>query len=267
MGISYTVGSVTNMRGKPSHDSEIVSQALFGEIIIPQNTFDGWVQVETPDGYVGWVPSESVKEVYKPYIANAYVSQNSALVFSRNDIKIGPAQILPYGVGVNVIDDFDSIWAVIEIPGGNIGFTQKGNLSTSLQLLNKSELASFAKTFQNIPYFWGGRSSFGFDCSGFIQFLYSRIGIGLQRDSHQQSNDVRLSEVPIDDMQTGDLIFWGNSNREIRHVGMFIGSEEFIHSSSRENQPWVRVSKLSDPTWSARTDSIYPFRVFKRISI
>lgn len=96
--------------------------------------------------------------------------------------------------------------------------------------VNKGEvIAGYAKQFIGIPYVYGGNSLVtGVDCSGFIQQLYLRFGLTLQRSSHMQYLKDGIA-VQRDELQLGDLIFYGY-NGIVSHVTMYIGNEEVIHS-------------------------------------
>jgi len=90
---------------------------------------------------------------------------------------------------------------------------------------NVSELISYAKQFLGVPYQWGGTTPNGFDCSGFVQYVYRSIGINLPRVSHdQQDVGTRISPSQV---QPGDLVFRGNP---AYHVGIYIGGGKFIHA-------------------------------------
>jgi cell wall-associated NlpC family hydrolase len=92
------------------------------------------------------------------------------------------------------------------------------------------------------PYLWGGASGKAVDCSGFVKLVYYAQGIILARDASQQA---RYGE-PIDfnnmnNLQPGDLLFFGSSAQRISHVGIYLGEGNFIHSSGR-----VHISSI-DP--------------------
>ena len=96
------------------------------------------------------------------------------------------------------------------------------------------------------PYEWGGTDANGFDCSGLIQFAYGRFGIGLPRTSAAQMR----AGAPVDPvpalLQPGDVLgFSGDRSRTMSHVGLYIGEDRFIHSSSGG----VRVSTLRNRYW------------------
>lgn len=96
------------------------------------------------------------------------------------------------------------------------------------------------------PYEWGGTDANGFDCSGLIQFAYGRLGIQLPRVSRDQIR----SGSPVGPepalLRPGDVLgFTADRSRRTSHVGLYIGGDEFIHSSSSG----VRVSSLRNPYW------------------
>jgi cell wall-associated NlpC family hydrolase len=84
--------------------------------------------------------------------------------------------------------------------------------------------------------------------------VYGRMGIRLPRDAREQILTGQEIETPA----LGDLIFWGKSKQDIRHVGICLGGAQFIHTSARENKPYLRMSFLTDVEWNG--DSFYPYR-------
>lgn len=265
MTFAYVSDSVVNMRKAPSLGSEVVSQALFAEKISLLDSLHEWMRIQTPDGYSGWILKSQMQELSNPYVPNAKTSRLFNPVFLEKTIKKGPVEMLPFGVRICQVSEEDSGWVEIELLKGKNYYIQKGNLSSFFPPFSKLELVEFSRQFLNIPYVWGGRSSLGFDCSGFVQFLYSHLGILLPRDSFEQAADSRFHTILMKDLLPADLVFWGHSETQIKHVGMYIGNERFIHTSVQENKPWLRVSLLSDPVWSGESGSVYPFRIFKSL--
>ncbi len=251
--------SFANMREQPSEKEDVVSQALFGEKVTVLQQEKGSSKITTLDGYSGWVDSCSL--ISLSYSPSLFTCRKAVPVYAEKNIRSGPVMILPFGVGLEA-DASDAEWIEVVLPSGKNGFIQKGNLSEE-QKLSKSDLADFALEFLGLPYIWGGRSSFGYDCSGFVQMLYKQMGITLPRDATLQINDPRLSE--LEEPTSGDLIFWGASREKIGHVGLYIDEGKFIHATSREQRPWLRISHLTDYQWDPKTSSIYPYRVCGRI--
>lgn len=156
-------------------------------------------------------------------------------------------------------------WVKVARPDGQEYFIQKGDLLEEETCRTKGDLIRFSQKFLGLPYTWGGRSSFGFDCSGFVQMLYGRLGIVLQRDARQQILDPRLTACRMDEIEPGDLLFFGKAEQKILHVGLSLGAGQFIHATSRENQPWIRISKLTDFEWSGDAAARYPCRTGRRL--
>jgi cell wall-associated NlpC family hydrolase len=92
------------------------------------------------------------------------------------------------------------------------------------------QLVSFAKQFVGVPYIWAGRSPGGFDCSGFVSYVYGNFAVHLPRMADEQF----AAGVPVNrrDLIPGDLVFFSTYEPGPSHVGIFIGGGRFIHASS-----------------------------------
>lgn len=99
------------------------------------------------------------------------------------------------------------------------------------------------------PYRYGGRTPAGFDCSGFVGYVYGEtLGLSLPRRSE---DIVRVgAELARDALVPGDLVFFNTLGRRYSHVGIFIGDGRFVHAPARGGR--VRVERLADPYWTAR---------------
>ena len=264
-GLFYINEPVVTMREEPTEESRVASQAVFSEQIQVGKVQDGWVSITTSDGYVGWVPSHSFIEVQKPYEATLKVSRPRAHVFGVKDTEFGPILTLPYESRIKQVDASDPRWIQVALPNEKLGYIQKGDVAPEPILHSKEELVLFSQKFLGLPYTFGGRSSFGYDCSGFVQMLYRQIGINLLRDARQQILDLRFKTVEPSNAQPGDLMFFGKSEHKIVHVGMYLGNGTFIHAAVRENQPWIHVSTLSDLDWNGSRESPFPFRSIRQL--
>jgi len=261
----YINEPAVDMREHPTQESKVVSQAIFSEKVDIEKLEGDWVYLTTPDGYSGWAPSNTFAILEEPYSASLKVSRLAAHIYASKDTEFGPVKTLPYDSKLQPLDTTDSRWIAIILPDGKECYIQKGDVFPEQKLQSKEDLAEFSQKFLGLPYTWGGRSSFGYDCSGFVQMLYSRIGINLQRDSKQQILDASFKTAAIEALEPGDLIFFGKSEQRIMHVGMYIGNGQFIHSTTRECKPWIRISHLSDFEWSGHQDAYYPYRTARRL--
>jgi cell wall-associated NlpC family hydrolase len=111
-------------------------------------------------------------------------------------------------------------------------------------------LAAFAMTLRDIRYRRGGRApKTGFDCSGFVQYVYQHaLGIDLPDNSASQYRDG--TQVARDELRTGDLVFFHIRGKRVSHVGIYLDDGRFIHSPSTGKR--VRVDDLHDNYWSRR---------------
>ncbi|MCK1996008.1 C40 family peptidase [Psychrobacillus psychrodurans] len=108
--------------------------------------------------------------------------------------------------------------------------------------VNSSELVATAKDLIGTKYRGGGTTKAGFDCSGFVSYVYNDLGVSLPRTSSGMY--ASGSKIDKSDLSSGDLVFFNTSGRGVSHVGIYIGDGKFIHSSTSKG---VKIDKLSDP--------------------
>lgn len=90
---------------------------------------------------------------------------------------------------------------------------------------SSSSIVAYASNFLGVPYVWGGTSPSGFDCSGFVQYVYAHFGISIPRTSQEQQG-VGTS-VSRGNLQPGDLVFFGSP---AYHVGIYVGNGSYINA-------------------------------------
>ncbi|MDF2875596.1 MAG: spore cortex-lytic enzyme [Sporomusa sp.] len=113
---------------------------------------------------------------------------------------------------------------------------------------NGEQIASFAQRYLGVTYVWGGAGAGGFDCSGFIYYVYRQFGVSLPRVADEQYNIGR--NIPLADIEPGDLVFYSTYTPGPSHVGIYVGNGHFIHASSGAGQ--VTLTAMSKPYYQAR---------------
>jgi peptidoglycan endopeptidase LytE len=116
------------------------------------------------------------------------------------------------------------------------------------------QVISIARSQLGVPYAWGGTTARGFDCSGYLFYVYNRAGITIPRTN---TIGYYASSFTVSSPQPGDLVFFKNTFRPgISHVGIFIGNNSFIHAGGDR----VQITNLNDSYWGKHFDS------FKRLN-
>jgi peptidoglycan DL-endopeptidase LytE len=111
---------------------------------------------------------------------------------------------------------------------------------------NPTRLVQNAKKYLNVPYVWGGSTPKGFDCSGFLNYVFKEsVGISLPRTVA----GIYAKGVKVSSPQVGDLVFFETYKPGASHAGIYIGNNEFIHSSSSKG---VSISSMKNTYWSKR---------------
>jgi cell wall-associated NlpC family hydrolase len=108
-------------------------------------------------------------------------------------------------------------------------------------------LADTALSFQGTPYRNGGADPAGFDCSGFVEYVFARHGVWMPRTVREQFAVGR--KVRSDDLRPGDLVFFDTGSSP-SHVGVMVGGDRFVHAPSSKGI--VRVEHLGTRYWSER---------------
>jgi peptidoglycan DL-endopeptidase CwlO len=110
--------------------------------------------------------------------------------------------------------------------------------------VGRPRVVAIALRFLGTPYRWAGSSPSGFDCSGFVMYVYGRIGIGLPHNSAMLWGVGR--PVAQNDLQPGDIVFFNG----LGHAGIYIGRGRFVHSPHTGDV--VKISRLSE-SWYRTT--------------
>jgi len=117
-----------------------------------------------------------------------------------------------------------------------------------------SDTLAYALSLTGTRYRYGGTTpAEGFDCSGFVRYVFGHFGVELPRSAREMA--AALPKVDTDDRRPGDLVFFNTNGRPFSHVGIYLGNGRFVHATSSRTK-LVMVSELSDSYWSKRLNGV-----------
>ena len=242
---------VANMYSKPTEDADVVSQAIYSTNVSILEEKDGWANIRTPDDYTGWTPLASLRTA-DPYAASGRVAQVTSLqahIYREQSVtRHAPILTVPFETRLEVAEATDR-WLQVRLVDGRTGFVQTGDVTLNATRIGTAEMLALSKKFLGLPYTWGGASSFGYDCSGFTQMLERQRGVNMPRDAQPQAEWSGVVPVSRKDVEAGDLLYFGSSEKHITHTGMYLGDGKFINATTHLT-PMVRIDELDDPYWT-----------------
>jgi gamma-D-glutamyl-L-lysine dipeptidyl-peptidase len=249
---------VANMYSSASDESDVVSQAIYGSNVEVLEENAGWAKVRTSDQYQGWMRLQDARRLEPSqagYATSGRVAQVSSLlanVYRETDVtRHRPLLTVPFETRLEVIaqgqgDDAD--WFQVRLPDQRTGWIQAGDIDLEPRNLSIEGSIALGRRFLGLTYLWGGRSSLGYDCSGFTQMLVRSRGITMPRDADLQAAWSGAMPVDRKKLRAGDLLFFGGTPDHITHTGMFIGHGHFIHDTTY-GHPGIQISRLGEQPW------------------
>ena len=213
------IAPVIGVHKMPRFDAVQLTQALMGEMAEVFHTQDGWAWVQLErDRYVGYVTSQALSpDVTAP---THRVAVPSTFLYAEPNLKTQPAIIVTLNAEVTVTGGDDTY---SRLSDGRFVFA---NHLKPLGVV-EPEFVAIAEMFLHTPYYWGGKTVHGLDCSGLVQVALEACGVACPRDSDMQEKALGqpVPENDLDALKRGDLVFWNG------HAGIMTDSATLLHAN------------------------------------
>ena len=228
--------SVVPVRAETSDRAEQVTQLLFGDHyeVIDQDNNRKWFRIKTNfDQYEGWIDAKQhhvISKEYFEYLNHAEfkitTDVTSSILYNKSRQIILMGSMIP--ISSSELFKMEEQFAFI------------GEAKNLGQKREFEFVRTTAIKYLNSPYLWGGKSTFGVDCSGFTQIVFKICGYRLFRDSEQQATQGKVVSA-VHEAKSGDLAFFQNMEGKINHVGILLEKDKIIHASGH-----VRVDTFNE---------------------
>ena len=251
--------SVACVREHPGHASELGTQVVMGTPLKVLSREGEWVRIETPEGYRGYVISNSLRIMGASEIDRwrgvervSVCSIDQTYVYLGTDGLSAASRLCDVvnGCVLELLSGFDKLdtsgFVSVRLPDGREGCIRSEDVvkigELAARSCSKRNVLLFARMMTGTPYLWGGTSSKSMDCSGLTKIAYFSQGVILPRNASQQARvGCAVDASDFRAFAPGDLLFFGNSaTGRINHVGLYVGDGRFIHCSGH-----VKVNSLN----------------------
>ena len=242
--------SSVNLRSEANTSSSILAELKNGTAVTVVSTANGWCKVAC-SGKTGYIKQDYVStsglasnNTSAPTGTAAVVKCSSTVNFrsaaSTSSTILGE---LKNGTAITVLSTSNG-WSKVSY-AGKTGYISAdylvtassgtaispSNTAASVSISAKRQsVLNYAAQFLGVPYVYGGSTPSGFDCSGFTSYVFKNTVGSIPRVAQAQYD--ATTRVSRDDLLPGDLVFFGSSTSSISHVGIYVGSNQFIHAPS-----------------------------------
>lgn len=219
--------------------SETADEVMYGMVVrsVGAASENGYIEVETEYGYRGFASMDTLL-ADKNGKAEKWEKSTYMVIHPAIDVMSEPKYAsvvlttLPRGAKALCTGEKSEDWEKVELVGGNYGWVRIGFLKNILKIEISEEaklregIVNAALSYMGCQYRWGGKTTYGIDCSGLASMAYMLNGWLIPRDAHVQAEELR--SINREEAKAGDLFFFPG------HVAVCLGDGEYIHATGRE---------------------------------
>lgn len=242
--------SSVNLRSEANTSSSILAELKNGTAVTVVSTANGWCKV-TCSSKTGYIKQDYVSTSGLASNNTSASTGTAAVVKCSSTVNFRSAAStsstilgeLKNGTAITVLSTSNG-WSKVSY-AGKTGYISAdylvtassgtaispSNTAASVSISAKRQsVLNYAAQFLGVPYVYGGSTPSGFDCSGFTSYVFKNTVGSIPRVAQAQYD--ATTRVSRDDLLPGDLVFFGSSTSSISHVGIYVGSNQFIHAPS-----------------------------------
>ncbi len=247
------------LRTGPGEGYNSLATLPSGSDVSVTGRYGEWLQVTTPEFHRGWVPTE---EVTIPEQALRMVFEvQPASEEGKGENSTAPSELAPASPNRQPTQPVEPAADEDANPAAPVAEPGQVPAATVSTIPASGDVAGRSLNFIGYPYVWGAAGPGAFDCSGFIVYLYSQVGVYFPHYAASQFSTAYGAPInSIEDLAPGDVVFFaGTSGPGISHVGLALGGGRFIHAMSPGYG--VQVSSLYSGYWASHyAGAIRPYR-------
>lgn len=242
--------SSVNLRSEANTSSSILAELKNGTAVTVVSTANGWCKVNC-SSKTGYIKQDYVSTTGSASNNTSASTGTAAVVKCSSTVNFRSAAStsstvlgeLKNGTAITVLSTSNG-WSKVSY-AGTTGYISAdylvtassgtaitpSNTAASVSISAKRQsVLNYAAQFLGVPYVYGGSTPSGFDCSGFTSYVFKNTVGSIPRVAQAQYD--ATTRVSRDDLLPGDLVFFGSSTSSISHVGIYVGSNQFIHAPS-----------------------------------
>jgi len=249
--LMQVIEPVISLHKQPRFDAMQITQALMGETVKLFAEEEGWAWVQLiRDGYVGYVNANALAS--SPFVPSHRVAVPSTFLYPEASLKSQPALPITLNAQVTVVGESG---AFSRLSNGRFVFTAHLKRADEYE----GDFVTVAEWFRHVPYYWGGKSVQGLDCSGLVQLALEACGVPALRDSDMQEETLgqKLMVNDLDSLRRGDLVFWNG------HVGIMTDDRTLLHANGHHMMVVAEPLKDAVERIAARYGQLTSIRRFQ----